>query len=100
VQCLHDALKRFLPALEDCQQASSLQSSSPQPKTLIRLAHGHYALGLPTAALTALQTALSMEPKNASALQLQKYKSSIFKAIHAILKVRRQKGVENGEVGA
>jgi DnaJ homolog subfamily C member 7 len=65
-------IKRFRPALEDCQQASTLQSSSPQPKTLIRLARCHLALGSTTPALSTLRSALSIDPKNTSALQLQK----------------------------
>jgi DnaJ homolog subfamily C member 7 len=66
------AMKRFRPALDDCQQAAFVQSSSPQPKTLIRLARCHLALGSPVPALNTLRTALSIDPKNTSALQLQK----------------------------
>jgi DnaJ family protein C protein 7 len=39
------AIKRFAPALADCQTAASLQSASPVPKTLLRLARCHLALG-------------------------------------------------------
>jgi DnaJ family protein C protein 7 len=65
------ALKKFRPALEDCQLAATLQAASPSPKTLIRLARCHLALGSPTPALSTLRTVLAIEPTNAAALQLQ-----------------------------
>ncbi|KAG8722149.1 hypothetical protein FRC08_006598, partial [Ceratobasidium sp. 394] len=49
------ALKRFAPALADCQAAASLQSASPVPKTLLRLARCHLALGDTAACLAALR---------------------------------------------
>ncbi|PPQ88738.1 hypothetical protein CVT25_008545 [Psilocybe cyanescens] len=65
------ALKRFRPALEDCQVAVSLQSASPQPKTLLRLARCQLALGSSTPALSTIRSILALEPKNAQAIQLQ-----------------------------
>lgn len=65
------AVKKFRPALEDCQQAAAIQSASPQPKTLIRLARCQLAIGSPTPSLSTLRTALSIDPTNTSALQLQ-----------------------------
>ncbi|KAF9554548.1 protein prenylyltransferase [Agrocybe pediades] len=65
------ALKRFRMALEDCQVAASLQSAAPSPKTLLRLARCQLALGSSTPALSTIRTILSIEPKNAQALQLQ-----------------------------
>lgn len=65
------ALKRFRPALADCQQAAALQSAEPSSKTLIRLARCHLALGSSKPALTALRTVIALEPTNAAALQLQ-----------------------------
>ncbi|KAI0030055.1 hypothetical protein K488DRAFT_55061, partial [Vararia minispora EC-137] len=65
------ALKRFRPALEDCQQASSIQSFSPQCKTLVRLARCQLALGQSNAALSTLRGALAIEPDNAAAKQLE-----------------------------
>ncbi|KAI9464673.1 hypothetical protein HD554DRAFT_2120880 [Boletus coccyginus] len=65
------ALKRFRPALADCQQAAALQSDEPSSKTLIRLARCHLALGSSKPALTALRTVITLEPANAAALQLQ-----------------------------
>jgi DnaJ family protein C protein 7 len=65
------ALKKFKPALADCQQAASLQSSSPSTKTLIRLARCQLALASSVAALSTLRTVLELEPRNASAIQLQ-----------------------------
>ncbi|KAG9313146.1 hypothetical protein JVU11DRAFT_6596 [Chiua virens] len=65
------ALKRFRPALADCQQAAALQSAQPSSKTLIRLARCHLALGFSKAALTTLRTVIPLEPTNAVALQLQ-----------------------------
>jgi DnaJ family protein C protein 7 len=71
------AIKRFRPALADCQQASIIQSASPQPKTLIRLARCQLALGSPTPALSTLRSALALDPKNASGLQLQRQVSEL-----------------------
>jgi DnaJ family protein C protein 7 len=48
-----------------------LQSDTPAPKTLIRLARCQLALGSTTPALSTLRIVLSLEPKNPSALQLQ-----------------------------
>ncbi|CAE6443965.1 unnamed protein product [Rhizoctonia solani] len=49
------ALKKFGPALSDCQTAASLQSANPVPKTLLRLARCHLALGDVPACLAALR---------------------------------------------
>ncbi|KAG7450755.1 TPR-like protein [Guyanagaster necrorhizus] len=65
------ALKRFKPALEDCRLATTLQASSPNPKTLLRLARCQFALGSPTPALSTLNTIFSIDPKNDAALQLK-----------------------------
>lgn len=65
------ALKRFRPALQDCQQAATLQAAAPQPKTLIRLARCQLALGAPTPAQSTLRAALALDPANSSALQLK-----------------------------
>ncbi|EIM80318.1 TPR-like protein [Stereum hirsutum FP-91666 SS1] len=65
------ALKQFRPALNDCQAASSLQSSDPQAKTLVRLARCQHSLGQSTAALSTLRAVLELEPGNAQAIQLQ-----------------------------
>ncbi|OBZ73547.1 DnaJ subfamily C member 7 [Grifola frondosa] len=66
------ALKRFKPALLDCQQAASLQSASPSPKTLVRLARCQLSTGSTAPALSTLRAVLSLDPKNVNALQLQK----------------------------
>jgi DnaJ homolog subfamily C member 7 len=65
------ALKKYKPALADCQQAASMQSSSPSAKTLMRLARCQLALGSSAAALSTLRTVLDVEPGNASAVQLR-----------------------------
>ncbi|KAF8885056.1 hypothetical protein CPB84DRAFT_141096 [Gymnopilus junonius] len=65
------ALKRFRQALEDCQMAASLQSESPSAKTLLRLARCQLAVGSSTPALSTIRTVLTLEPKNAQALQLR-----------------------------
>ncbi|KAF9524422.1 hypothetical protein CPB83DRAFT_861342 [Crepidotus variabilis] len=64
-------LKKYRPALADCQTAASLQSSSPSAKTLLRLARCHFALGSSTPALSTIRSILTLEPKNAQALQLR-----------------------------
>ena len=65
------ALKRFKPALADCQQAASLQAEFPSTKTLIRLGRCQLALGSTAAALSTLRAVLGLEPTNTVALQLQ-----------------------------
>jgi len=65
------ALKRFRPALEDCQVAASIQSASPSPKTLLRLARCQLALGSSTPALSTIRIILTIEPKNLQAIQLK-----------------------------
>lgn len=65
------AVKRFKPALADCQQAASLQTKSPSAKTLIRLARCQTALGSSAAALSTIRAVLDLEPTNSVALQLQ-----------------------------
>jgi len=65
------ALKRFKPALADCQQAASLQTDSPSAKTLIRLARCQTALGSSAAGLSTIRAVLDLEATNTVALQLQ-----------------------------
>ncbi|KAI0354284.1 DnaJ-domain-containing protein [Trametes cingulata] len=65
------ALKRFKPALSDCQQAASLQSANPSPKTLVRLARCQLSTGSTAPALSTLRTVLSLDAKNDAALKLQ-----------------------------
>ncbi|KAJ8515881.1 hypothetical protein ONZ45_g6737 [Pleurotus djamor] len=67
------ALKRFRPALQDCQTALALQPTDPPPtKTLIRLVKCQLALGQPEPALSSLRPVLSAEPNNAAAQQLSR----------------------------
>ena len=66
------AIKKFKPALADCQQAANLQTEQPSVKTLVRLARCQLSTGSTAPALSTLRTALSMEPKNAAAVQLQR----------------------------
>ncbi|KAF9465650.1 hypothetical protein BDZ94DRAFT_1296411 [Collybia nuda] len=65
------ALKRFRPALEDCQLAASLQSDAPSAKTLLRLGRCQLALGTSAAALSTIRAVLSLEPRNTAAIQLR-----------------------------
>lgn len=65
-------IKKFRPALADCQQAASLQADAPSVKTLTRLARCQLSTGSTAPALSTLRTVLDLEPKNAPALQLQK----------------------------
>jgi DnaJ homolog subfamily C member 7 len=64
-------LKRFRLALNDCQNAATIQSTSPNIKTLVRLSRCHLALGSPTPALASIREALAIEPTNCAALQLR-----------------------------
>ncbi|KAF7789780.1 hypothetical protein EIP86_000726 [Pleurotus ostreatoroseus] len=66
------ALKKFRPALADCQQAANLQSAAPSVKTLVRLARCQLSTGSTAPALSTLRAALALEPRNDAALQLQK----------------------------
>ncbi|KIY64482.1 TPR-like protein [Cylindrobasidium torrendii FP15055 ss-10] len=63
------SLKKFRKALDDCQQAAGMQSATPSPKTLLRLARCQAALGLATPALSTLST---IQPQDAAVTQLQK----------------------------
>lgn len=65
------SIKKFRPALDDCQHAAGIQSASPSPKTLLRLARCQLALGSAPAAASSLRTVLELDPKNATALQLK-----------------------------
>ncbi|KAG6829473.1 hypothetical protein H0H87_011344 [Tephrocybe sp. NHM501043] len=65
------ALKKFRPALDDCQQASNLQSATPTSKTLLRLGRCQLALGSTAAALSTIRAILTIEPQNAAAIQLR-----------------------------
>ena len=62
------ALKRFRPALENCQMASTLQAYSPSSKTLLRLARCQLALGSTKPALSTIRSVLALEPTNAQAV--------------------------------
>ncbi|KAL1678207.1 hypothetical protein EV122DRAFT_212555 [Schizophyllum commune] len=64
------ALKRFRPALADCQAAMNIQKPPPV-KTLLRLARCQAALGDSGPAMSTIRAALSEEPTNAQAQQLQ-----------------------------
>lgn len=66
------ALKRFWPALADCQAAGALQAGAPQAKTLVRLAKCQQALGQFAAALSTLRGTLDIDPTNTAAWDLQK----------------------------
>lgn len=66
------ALKLFRSALTDCQNAAVLQSASPIPKTLVRLAKCHIALGAPNPALSAAREALGIDPLNAAAMEVER----------------------------
>ncbi|TFK20257.1 DnaJ domain-containing protein [Coprinopsis marcescibilis] len=79
------ALKRFRPALTDCQQAlnilapgGSIPSSSSDAalttalvKTLFRLARCQFGLGETTAAMSSLSRLFGLEPRNVLATQLK-----------------------------
>lgn len=66
------ALKLFRHALTDCQTAAHLQSSSPSPKTLVRLAKCYLALGSPNPALSAVREALAVESNNPAAKEVER----------------------------
>ncbi|KAF8585459.1 TPR-like protein [Ramaria rubella] len=66
------ALKFFRPALVDCQNAAALQAAHPVPKTLVRLAKCHLALGSPNPALSAVRAALSAESGNVAAREVER----------------------------
>jgi DnaJ family protein C protein 7 len=66
------AQNRFTKALPDVRQAATLQSSSPQPKTLLRLARCYFALGNVTGSINTLRTCLDIDPSNTTALNMTK----------------------------
>jgi DnaJ family protein C protein 7 len=59
--------KRFKPALADISAAAGIQSDSPQSKTLARLGRCQLAVGEIAGAVSSLQEAVSLDPKNAGA---------------------------------
>ncbi|KAF8521602.1 hypothetical protein BU17DRAFT_75424 [Hysterangium stoloniferum] len=66
------ALKLFRAALTDCQNAAALQTASPSPKTLVRLAKCHLALGSPNPALSAVRAALAVDSTNVAAKEVER----------------------------
>jgi DnaJ family protein C protein 7 len=66
------ALKFFRAALTDCQAAAGLQAASPSPKTLVRLAKCHLALGSPNPALSAVRAALAIDSTNVTAKEVER----------------------------
>jgi DnaJ family protein C protein 7 len=54
------AIKQFRRALQDCQQARTLQQAAPQLKTLQRLARCQLATGSPGPALSTIREALTL----------------------------------------
>jgi tetratricopeptide (TPR) repeat protein len=85
------ALKRFRPALADCQAAATLQSSSPSSKTLVRLAKCQLSLGQYAAALSTLRSTLEAEPGAPAAVDLQKKIKVLDGHLAAFEKARRKK---------
>jgi DnaJ family protein C protein 7 len=85
------ALKRFHSALADCQQAASLQASSPVPKTLVRLARCQLALGSPQDCISTLTRVAQVEPNNAAAASLRKQADSLQKHLDSFLKAKAAK---------
>ena len=85
------SLRRFKPALTDCQLAADLQSASPSPKTLVRLARCQLSTGSTAPALSTLRSALAIEPKNDAALQLQKKVEELEKHLRNHQKARQEK---------
>ena len=61
------SLQNYRPALEDCNRANTLQSSSPNVKTLTRLARCHFQLGDLDSAKATLERALSVAPGDSTA---------------------------------
>jgi DnaJ homolog subfamily C member 7 len=66
------AQNQFAKALPDVQQAATLQTSSPQPKTLMRLARCHFALGNVTGSINTLRTCLQVDPNSMAAMAMTK----------------------------
>lgn len=89
------ALKKFKPALTDCQQAANLQAANPSVKTLVRLARCQLSTGSTAPALSTLRTALSIEPRNDAALQLQRKVEELERHLrnHEASRVKRDWGM-------
>ncbi|KAL8277416.1 hypothetical protein RQP46_010138 [Phenoliferia psychrophenolica] len=80
------AAKQFSRALEDCLKAAQLQSASPQPKTLLRLARCQLALGL---VVQAQQTLDQLLPLDASQQVMQERARAARIAVH-VQNVKRE----------
>ncbi|KAG6865143.1 hypothetical protein C0991_004825, partial [Blastosporella zonata] len=85
------AIKKFRAALDDCQQAASLQSAAPSPKTLVRLGRCQLALGSTAAALSTIRSILAIEPQNASAIQLRDKVQVLEGHLHNLDAARKRK---------
>jgi DnaJ homolog subfamily C member 7 len=87
------AVKKFGSALTDAQTAATLQSSSPQIKTLLRLARCHLALGNVTGALNTLTTASELpgESANSAVLTALQNAKRMQQDLATYLKAREQK---------
>jgi DnaJ homolog subfamily C member 7 len=85
------ALKRFRPALDDCQQAATLQAQDPSAKTLLRLARCQLALGSATPAASTLNTVLSLDPRNSQAIQLKRKISDLESHLKSFSNAREKK---------
>jgi DnaJ family protein C protein 7 len=85
------ALKRFRPALEDCQAAATLQSASPSAKTLLRLAKCQLAIGSSSPALSTIRTLLALEPSNSQAIILRDKVQQLESHVKTFEQARRKK---------
>ncbi|PFH45819.1 hypothetical protein AMATHDRAFT_71065 [Amanita thiersii Skay4041] len=85
------AIKRFRAALDDCQKAATLQSSSPSSKTLLRLARCQLSLGSTTPALSTINTVLTIEPNNTAAIQLRGKAKALQGHVHNFEASRKKK---------
>lgn len=83
------ALKQFRLALEDCQQARSLQQQSPQLKTLLRLARCQLATGSPEPALSTLREAQALNAEPSRDLwQLKSNAETMLRHLDSVAKAR------------
>ncbi|KAG6809565.1 hypothetical protein H0H92_015747 [Tricholoma furcatifolium] len=85
------ALKKFRPALDDCQAAAALQSAAPSTKTLLRLGRCQLALGSTAAALSTIRAVFALEPANAQATQLREKVQVLEGHLHTLDAARKKK---------
>lgn len=85
------SMKDFGAAIADCRTADRLQTLTPSPKTLLRLAKCQMSLSLIDGAIVTLRRLHSIDPDNHSVNILMQKTSEIFSLMKSSLAARTRK---------